>query len=120
VHSEPTDPSLRFGCVIYFISRDLPMRLSCEWTVLAENRWPHSGRKLTEQHWRKVNAPRLVALVRAGVKFPNGQAEMFSSGPSDEPLFAPNPSVYAAVDVPIHNIRQHLSNLVCYTIVNMS
>ena len=30
-----------------------------------------------EGRWRRVNAPHLVALVKAGVKFPNGQAEMF-------------------------------------------
>ena len=29
-----------------------------------------------EKHWRRVNAPHLVALVRASVKFPNGQAKM--------------------------------------------
>jgi transposase-like protein len=57
-----------------------------------------------EQHWRKVNAPHLVALVRAGVKFPNGQAEMFPLEPADDSLFACTPSVYAAEEVSIHNI----------------
>jgi len=57
-----------------------------------------------EQHWRKVNAPHLVALVRAGVKFPNGQAETLPLEPSDDSLFARTPSVYAAEEVPIHNI----------------
>ena len=57
-----------------------------------------------EQRWRRVNAPHLVALVRAGVKFPNGQAEMFPLEPSDDSLFARTPSVYAAKEVPIHNI----------------
>jgi transposase-like protein len=26
-----------------------------------------------ERHWRKINAPHLVALVRAGVSFPDGE-----------------------------------------------
>lgn len=30
-----------------------------------------------EQRWRRVNAPHLVALVRAGEKFPDGEHEMF-------------------------------------------
>jgi transposase-like protein len=57
-----------------------------------------------EKHWRKVNAPHLVALVRAGVKFPNGQAEMFPLEPADDSLFARTPPVYAAEEVLIHNI----------------
>ena len=57
-----------------------------------------------EQRWRKVNAPHLVALVRAGVKFPNGQAEMFPLEPAADSLFACTPSVYAAEEVSIHNI----------------
>ena len=35
-----------------------------------------------EQRWRRVNAPHLVALVKAGVEFPNGEAEMFQCEPS--------------------------------------
>jgi len=57
-----------------------------------------------EQHWRKVNAPHLVALVRAGVKFPDGQAEMFQLEISDNGLFARTPSVCAAEEASIHNI----------------
>jgi transposase-like protein len=57
-----------------------------------------------EQRWRRVNAPHLVALVKAGVKFPNGQAEMFPLEPVDDSLFALTPSVYAAEEAPIHNI----------------
>jgi len=56
-----------------------------------------------EKHWRRVNAPRLVALVRAGVKFPNGQAEVFQLGTSDDRLFNRAPSC-AASEEPIHNI----------------
>jgi putative transposase len=57
-----------------------------------------------EQRWRRVNAPHLVALVKAGVKFPDGQAEMFSLEPSDDSLMAHTPSVHAAEEAPIHNI----------------
>jgi transposase-like protein len=54
-----------------------------------------------EQRWRRLNAPHLVALVEAGVKFPNGQAEMLPLEPSDDSLFARTPSGYAAEEVPI-------------------
>jgi putative transposase len=59
-----------------------------------------------ERHWRRVNAPHLVALVRAGVKFPNGQAEMFQFQlkTSEDVLFNPAQLVYAASEAPIHNI----------------
>ena len=59
-----------------------------------------------ERHWRRVNAPHLVALVRAGVKFPNGQAEMFQfqSKTTEDVLLNPAQLVYAANQTPIHNI----------------
>ena len=59
-----------------------------------------------ENHWRRVNAPHLVALVKAGVKFPNGQAEMFQFQlkTSEDVLFNPAQLVYAASEAPIHNI----------------
>jgi transposase-like protein len=57
-----------------------------------------------EHGWRRVNAPHLAALVKAGVKFPNGQAEMFPLEPSDDSLFARSLSVYAAEEVLIHKI----------------
>ena len=57
-----------------------------------------------EQHWRNVNAPHLVALVRAGVEFPNGKAEMLQCEPEPEELFTPIPWILAADGVPIHNI----------------
>ena len=57
-----------------------------------------------EQRWRRINAPHLVALVKAGVKFPDGQAEMLSLEPAEASLFARTPSVYAAEEVSIHNI----------------
>lgn len=57
-----------------------------------------------EQHWRNVNAPHLVALVKAGVEFPNGKAEMLQCEPEPEELFTPIPWILAADGVPIHNI----------------
>jgi transposase-like protein len=60
----------------------------------------------SEGHWRRVNAPHLVALVRAGVKFPNGQADMFQFQlkTSENVLFNPAQLAYAASEAPIHNI----------------
>jgi transposase-like protein len=58
-----------------------------------------------EKRWRRLNAPHLVALVKAGVKFPNGQAKMFQSEkPDDRILFSQAPSVFAANETSIHNI----------------
>jgi hypothetical protein len=57
-----------------------------------------------EKRWRRVNAPHLVALVKAGVEFPDGEAEMFQPGPAPTDLFTHTPSVLAASEVPIHNI----------------
>ncbi len=51
-----------------------------------------------EKHWRRVNAPHLVALVRAGVKFPNGQAKMLKVDTSEDRLFAQTPLIYAATE----------------------
>jgi transposase-like protein len=52
-----------------------------------------------EKRWRRVNAPHLVALVRAGVKFPDGETEMFQSGPAPADLFVHTPWVFAANEV---------------------
>ena len=57
-----------------------------------------------EQRWRKVNAPHLVALVKAGVDFPNGQAEMLQSELEPEEFSMSIPWILAADGVPIHNI----------------
>ncbi len=57
-----------------------------------------------QQHWRRVNAPHLVALVKAGVEFPNGQAEMLQCELEPEESFLPIPWILAADGVPIHNI----------------
>ncbi len=57
-----------------------------------------------EQRWRKVNAPHLVALVKAGVEFPDGQAEMLQSESEPEEFSVPILWILAADGVPIHNI----------------
>jgi len=57
-----------------------------------------------EKRWRRVNAPHLVALVKAGVEFPDGEAEMFQPEPAPDDLFTHTPSVFAASEVSIHNI----------------
>ena len=57
-----------------------------------------------EQRWRKVNAHHLVALVKAGVEFPNGQAEMLQAELEPEDFSMPIPWILAADGVPIHNI----------------
>jgi putative transposase len=57
-----------------------------------------------EQRWRKVNAPHLVALVKAGVEFPNGQAEMLQSESEPDEFSKPILWIPAPDGVPIHNI----------------
>ena len=68
-----------------------------------------------EKRWRRVNAPHLVALVNAGVEFPDGEADMLKvendshrdTAPDAEfgldELFSHAPAEHAAV-VPVHNI----------------
>jgi len=59
----------------------------------------------TEKRWRRVNASHLVALVRAGVTFPNGEAQMLQSEKlEDGLLFSQTPSIFAASEMLIHNI----------------
>jgi putative transposase len=57
-----------------------------------------------QDRWRRVNAPHLVALVKAGVEFPNGEAEILQCDPEPEELFMPTPWILAADGVPIHKI----------------
>jgi transposase-like protein len=57
-----------------------------------------------QDRWRRVNAPHLVALVKAGVEFPNGEAEMLQCDTEPEELFMPTPWILAADGVPVHNI----------------
>lgn len=54
-----------------------------------------------EKRWRKVNSPHLVALVQAGVKFPDGQTRVLPNLSSDS---AVNLLVDAASESAIHNI----------------
>ncbi len=82
-------------------SRKAALAMACQLLLAAEKRW------------RSLNAPHLVALVRAGVKFPDGRAEMLQSEPAPEDLFARTPSVFAASEVPIHSIRQYLGDRLC-------
>jgi putative transposase len=57
-----------------------------------------------QDRWRKVNAPHLVALVGAGVQFPNGRVEMLPSEPTADDLFMPTPLMPAVDELVIHNI----------------
>jgi putative transposase len=57
-----------------------------------------------QDRWRRVNAPHLVALVKAGVEFPNGEAEMLQCDSEPEEPFMPIPWILAADGVPVHNI----------------
>jgi transposase-like protein len=57
-----------------------------------------------EKRWRKVNAPHLVALVAAGIEFPNGQTHMFQPEPPSEDLFMPTAWILAADELLVHNI----------------
>ena len=56
-----------------------------------------------QKRWRRVNAPHLVALVKAGVEFPNGQAAMLEEEPVPSEMFTPVPWMIAAEE-PIHKI----------------
>jgi putative transposase len=74
-------------------SRKAGLAMACKLLLAAEKRW------------RRVNAPHLVALVRAGVTFPNGEAEMFQAEKLDDDLlFSQIPSIFAASQMPVHNI----------------
>jgi putative transposase len=57
-----------------------------------------------QQRWRRVNAPHLVALVKAAVAFPDGEAEMLQCDLESEELLILTPETLAADGVPIHNI----------------
>ena len=58
-----------------------------------------------EKRWRRLNAPHLVALVKAGAKFPDGQAKMLQLEKADDRiLFSQAPSVFAANETSIYNI----------------
>jgi hypothetical protein len=46
---------------------------------------------MAEKRWRKVNSPHLVAVVQAGVRFPDGQTHILPAMPksSDSPVSKP-------------------------------
>ena len=53
-----------------------------------------------EKRWRRLNAPHLVALVRAGIKFPDGRAQLVHVDDlTQDRSFAQTPSTYAATEV---------------------
>ena len=54
-----------------------------------------------EKRWRRVNSSHLVALVQAGVKFPDGQTRILPDMSADSVVNLP---VDATSDVAIHNI----------------
>lgn len=54
-----------------------------------------------EKRWRRVNSPHLVALVHAGVKFPDGKTHILPDLPSDAVV---NEPVDATSEAAIHNI----------------
>lgn len=55
---------------------------------------------MAEKRWRRVNSPHLVALVQAGVKFPDGETRILPDLPSDSVVNSP---VEATSEVAIHN-----------------
>ncbi|MFN2203463.1 MAG: IS256 family transposase [Caldilineaceae bacterium] len=57
-----------------------------------------------QQRWRRVNAPHLVALVKAAVAFPDGEAEMLQCDLESEELFILTSETLAADVAPVHNI----------------
>jgi putative transposase len=54
-----------------------------------------------EERWRRVNSPHLVALVHAGVKFPDGKTRILPDLPSAAVVNVP---VDATSEIAIHNI----------------
>ena len=58
-----------------------------------------------QQRWRRVNAPYLVALARAGVKFKDGVAQLTPLPREQPPIhLEDSPVGIATMPVPIHNI----------------
>lgn len=59
---------------------------------------------VAQRRWRRVNAPHLVALVKAGVEFPLGEAKILQCDPEPEESFMPIPWILAAHGMSIHSI----------------
>ena len=58
----------------------------------------------SEKRWRRVSSPHRIALVKAGVEFPDGEAEVYQSEPALADLFTHTPSVFAVSGVCIHRV----------------
>lgn len=56
---------------------------------------------MAEKRWRRVNSPHLVALVQAGVKFPDGKTRILPNLPSNSVVKLP---ADATQELAIHNI----------------
>jgi transposase-like protein len=56
---------------------------------------------MAEKRWRRVNSPHLVALVQAGIKFPNGKTRVLPDLPSDSVINLP---ADVTQELAIHNI----------------
>lgn len=56
---------------------------------------------MAEKRWRRVNSPHLVALVQAGIEFPDGKTRILPDLPSDSVVKLP---MDAALVSAIHNI----------------
>jgi hypothetical protein len=57
-----------------------------------------------QERWRRVTAPHLVALVKPGVKLPDGEAKMLQCEPEPKELIMPIPWTTAADGVPVYKI----------------
>jgi hypothetical protein len=57
-----------------------------------------------EEHWRRVNSPHLVALVQAGVKFPDGKTRILPVMPEQAEQAVIKVHEDAAELTSIHNI----------------
>ena len=57
-----------------------------------------------EQHWRRLNSPHLVALVHAGVKFPDGKTRILPDVPEQAKQAVLKVQEDAAEMTSIHNI----------------
>lgn len=57
---------------------------------------------MAEQRWRKLNSSHLVALVHAGIKFPDGQTKILADMISDSVVNLPRDA--ASAELAIHNI----------------
>lgn len=56
---------------------------------------------MAEKRWRRVNSPHLVALVQAGIEFPDGKTRILPNLPADSVVNLP---VDAILESAIHNI----------------